>query len=245
MHRVFSKSKSPTGNSVVPDHFRGTMSNLRVVGWWLRVVGLWMMMWRCLSLVAPPIADRVSPSRVKVYDDAEAVGAAVCRLVDDAAAAAVEEKGKFVIGIPGGSVLKMLAGSQQPTWSKATTVVWVNHKCVDVSDPALSTRAKATFLEQWPGAHVLDLTGTNDADAEADLYEAKLREAVPVDDQGLPKFDMMLIGAGDDGHIGSLYPDRAEVLRADRWVLPVKMKDPPSITLSLPVMRIPRANLTP
>ena len=28
---------------------------------------------------------------------------------------------------------------------------------------------------------------------------------------GLPVFDMMLIGVGDDGHVGSLYPSRAEV----------------------------------
>lgn len=44
---------------------------------------------------------------------------------------------------------------------------------------------------------------------------------------------------GDDGHIGSLYPNREEVLvdQNGPWVLCVPMKDPPSITLSLPVMR--------
>ena len=43
----------------------------------------------------------------------------------------------------------------------------------------------------------------------------------------------------DDGHIGSLYPERDEVLSGvyGPWVLPVAMKDPPSITLSLPVMK--------
>jgi 6-phosphogluconolactonase len=43
----------------------------------------------------------------------------------------------------------------------------------------------------------------------------------------------------DDGHIGSLYPGRDEVLSGmyGPWVLPVAMKDPPSITLSLPVMK--------
>ena len=52
-----------------------------------------------------------------------------------------------------------------------------------------------------------------------------------------PVFDMMLIGVGDDGHIGSLYPGREEVLdTSGRWVLPVEMKVPGSITLSLPVM---------
>ena len=45
----------------------------------------------------------------------------------------------------------------------------------------------------------------------------------------------MLVGVGDDGHVGSLYPDRDEVLVSggEQWVLPVDMKQPGSITLSL------------
>ena len=60
---------------------------------------------------------------------------------------------------------------------------------------------------------------------------------LPVEN-GLPVFDMMLVGVGDDGHIGSLYPGRDECLydSADAWVLGVAMKDPPGITLTLPVM---------
>jgi len=52
-------------------------------------------------------------------------------------------------------------------------------------------------------------------------------------------YDYLLLSLlPDDGHIGSLYPNRDEVLVDDAgpWVLPVAMKDPPSITLSLPVM---------
>ena len=49
---------------------------------------------------------------------------------------------------------------------------------------------------------------------------------------------------GDDGHVGSLYPGRDEVLDVSgRWVLPVEMKVPGSITLSLPVMTAARRML--
>ena len=53
------------------------------------------------------------------------------------------------------------------------------------------------------------------------------------------KFSQIALDKTDDGHIGSLYPDRDEVLSGTYgpWVLPVAMKDPPSITLSLPVMK--------
>jgi len=55
-------------------------------------------------------------------------------------------------------------------------------------------------------------------------------------DGTFPSFDMMLIGVGDDGHVGSLYPERDEVLNQKDWVLPVNMKSPGSITLTLPLM---------
>ena len=59
-------------------------------------------------------------------------------------------------------------------------------------------------------------------------------------------FDAMLIGVGTDGHIGSLYPDRDEVMRVDTgdWVLPVaKEEGPHSVTLSLHVMNAARTCL--
>lgn len=55
----------------------------------------------------------------------------------------------------------------------------------------------------------------------------------------VPRFDMVLLGMGADGHVGSLYPGRPETIMtapSTPLVLPVDKKQPPSITLSLPVM---------
>eukprot|EP00962_Isochrysis_galbana_P025648 scaffold7936_cov116-Isochrysis_galbana.AAC.2 len=87
-----------------------------------------------------------------------------------------------------------------------------------MDDAALSTHAKARalFLDGWEGCHTLVMGGTGDATAEAQAYEAQLRAlpagVLPVGADGLPLFDMALIGVGDDGHVGSLYPNRNEVL---------------------------------
>lgn len=182
------------------------------------------------------------PELVNVEVDADAVAAAVRHCVDEAAEAAIKERGYFALAIPGGSILKMLAGST-PAWASKTTLAYVNHKCVAMDDAALATHAKAEklFLSGWAGVNPILLTGSADGEKEAATYEAAMRalpeEVLPRDsDTGLPQFDMTLIGVGDDGHVGSLYPGRDEVLATDRWVLPVAMKDPPSITLSLPVM---------
>ena len=94
-----------------------------------------------------PPADK---SRITVLSDADAVGAEVWKRIDEAGKRAVEERGTFTLAIPGGSVLKLLAGSS-PSWAEDCLLAYVNHKAVNDDDAALG-RAKA--------AGVLDAGGT-------------------------------------------------------------------------------------
>lgn len=120
--------------------------------------------------------------------------------VEAAATAAIAERGHFALAIPGGSVLKMLAGST-PSWAAQTTLAYVNHKCVAMDDAALATHAKARagFLDAgWAGVNAIVLSGSGDASAEAKEYSAQLA-ALPADQlprtaDGLPCFDMAIIG---------------------------------------------------
>lgn len=197
----------------------------------------------CSSSQAGPPPCR--PSRVSVEPDPDSVGASVLERLEQAASSAIAERGHFALAIPGGSVLKMLEGTS-PSWASKTTLAFVNHKATD--DTHLSTQAKANelFLSNWIGVNVIGLSGSPDAQMEAAAYQEKLKglpaEKLPRNTKELPVFDLMLVGVGADGHIGSLYPVRAghdEVLDASgRWVLPVQKENgPSSITLSLPVMR--------
>ena len=190
---------------------------------------------------ASTVLATVPPSRVVVHADAAAVGDSVWECVEVAARAAIASRGHFALGIPGGSVLKMLQGA--PSWASACTLAYVNHKAVPMGDEKLATHAKAKklFLDSWDGVNAIIMNGSGDAAAEAAAYDAQLKalpaSVLPRDASGMPIFDMMLIGVGDDGHVGSLYPGREEVLdTSGKWVLPVEMKVPGSITLSLPVM---------
>lgn len=200
------------------------------------------------AFISPTIAIRkVLPTRlfvttstpvdqVVVLEDAAAVGMRIQQIVEQAAVDAIADKGHFWLAIPGGSILKMLVGSKGD-WTSSTTIAYVNHKCVPMDDDNLATHAKAMklFMSEWEGCNPIVLDGTDNGEEEAASYQAKLQN-VPVDSNGLPCFDLALIGVGDDGHIGSLYPNRPEVLETESWVLSVAMKSPPSITLSLPVM---------
>lgn len=181
--------------------------------------------------------------QLDVVNNPDECAAVVCSRLEAAAAAAIAERGHFALAIPGGSVMKMLSGTA-PTWADKCTLVYVNHKAVPMDD-ALATHSKASklFLDDgWSGATVITLTGSSDAAAEATSYAAQLRaipeSLLPQNAAGMPVFDLMLIGVGDDGHVGSLYPGQAAVDdTSGAWVLPVESKTPGSITLSLPVMQ--------
>lgn len=208
-----------------------------------------------LSSHSAAAADITTPSapphQVQIKSNAADVGATIRQMVHQAAQQAVTERGAFCMAIPGGSILKMLVKDDDDddsylSWMGQTTLAYVNHKCVSMDDEALATHAKARrlFLNDWlqGGCNVIVLQGTSDGPAEAAAYQAQLQalddNILPRHvDTGLPVFDLALIGVGDDGHVGSLYPSRPEVLETQDWVLPVDMKDPPSITLSLPVMQ--------
>ena len=59
-----------------------------------------------------------------------------------------------------------------------------------------------------------------DATARANSYASVLQSILP-QSNGLPLFDLVILGAGKDGHIGSLYPGRKEVADTTSLVLSV------------------------
>lgn len=202
---------------------------------------------RSSSQLAAVSVEPIAPApanKVVILQDADAVGSRIRDIVIESAAKAIEEKGFFALAIPGGSILKMLVGSGvDQDWTSKTTIAYVNHKCVDMADGDLATHAKAMklFMGEWKGCSPIIMGGTDKGAEEAMSYETKLRalsqDVLERDENGLPVFDLALVGVGDDGHVGSLYPNRNEVLEEKAWILPVEMKSPPSITMSLPVMR--------
>ncbi|CAK0904240.1 unnamed protein product [Prorocentrum cordatum] len=128
-------------------------------------------------------------------------------------------------------------------WKKVV-LVYVNHKCVPLDDAASNHRkALEIFADKvgLPRENIIAPGGSADGVHEAAAYEKKIlslpSEILPRNEEGTPVFDVLALGMGSDGHIGSLYPNRSEISRRDAYVLHVEQDGkPPSITLSLPVM---------
>ena len=180
----------------------------------------------------------LSGERIVVEEDSAAVGRALCLAVEAAANQAIRERGHFYLGIPGGSILKMLGGIKGKSsidWSKVT-MGYVNHRCVPLDDET-STHFKAQplFLQSWQeqGLKVLTLTGSTDAAYEAEAY-TKALAGLP-QSNGYAYFVMMLVGMGTDGHVGSVYPGTPTVTAKEPDISVVKPASS-SISMSLPVM---------
>eukprot|EP00282_Hemiselmis_andersenii_P030382 CAMPEP_0169460576 /NCGR_PEP_ID=MMETSP1042-20121227/18566_1 /TAXON_ID=464988 /ORGANISM="Hemiselmis andersenii, Strain CCMP1180" /LENGTH=320 /DNA_ID=CAMNT_0009573087 /DNA_START=39 /DNA_END=1001 /DNA_ORIENTATION=- len=182
---------------------------------------------------------------IKICKDVDSVGKALCEVVEESAKKAMEEKGHFAFTIPGGSILKMLSGLKGDSsidWSKAT-MAWVNHRAVPLDDETSTDfKAQSLFLKSWEeqGLNVIKLTGSTDAVKEEEAYAKALKslpsDVCPPNADGVPMFDLSLIGMGTDGHIGSLYPDTPATAEREKLVVSVVKPASSSISLSLPVM---------
>eukprot|EP01018_Ginkgo_biloba_P024111 Gb_01260 [translate_table: standard] len=93
--------------------------------------------------------------------------------------------------------------------------------------------------------HIHAINDTLSAEDAAKDYEVRLRELVNskiLDVSkcgGWPRFDLMLLGMGPDGHIASLFPHHPLIHENKKWVTFIKdsPKPPPKrITYTLPVI---------
>jgi 6-phosphogluconolactonase len=72
----------------------------------------------------------------------------------------------------------------------------------------------------------------------ASIYEQTIREVVGHKENGVPRFDLVLLRMGSDGHIASLFPDTYAFFESQRLVWVTHFKDTrfTRITLTHPVL---------
>ena len=135
-----------------------------------------------------------------------------------------------------------LAAQRDADWSSAT--VWFNdERCVAPEHPdsnfGMAERALLTQLSAGP--RVVRMEGELGPDAGAGAYEAEIRSRMGGD----PRWDLMLIGMGPDGHIASLFPGKPELEERGRLAVgvPHAGMEPqvPRISLTLPAIASARA----
>jgi 6-phosphogluconolactonase len=119
-----------------------------------------------------------------------------------------------------------------------STMWFGDERCVAPDDERSNySMAKAAMFDRLgegalPAIH--RMKGELGPDAGASDYEDQLREA------GSPRFDLVLLGVGSDGHCASLFPDQASLSERSRLVVGVEQAglEPfvPRVTMTLPTL---------
>lgn len=183
-----------------------------------------------------------------VEADAEALARAAAERVLARIAA---NPGRIAICLTGGSsprTLYQLLGSEawrgRIPWERVHWFIG-DERFVPDSDPLNNMAvARATFLDRHaPAGHIHPIPTTADnPDAAAEAYARELQAFYGGDqlDPARPLFDLVLMGAGPDGHTASLFPGYPEIEETRRWVVGVPKANVapfvPRVSLTLPAL---------
>jgi 6-phosphogluconolactonase len=185
---------------------------------------------------------------VRVYPNPEEVARAAARLFVDYAWQSIARDGQVFVALSGGNtprnLFKLLAGAEfrgQVDWAKVH-FFWSDERDVPPDHPDSNygvARSELLLRVGIPQANVHRMEGgaANIGRAAHD-YEEVLRKYLALDEHGFPRFHLIFLGMGDDGHTASLFPGARVTQRTSRWVsTPTVAKlHARRITLTLPVL---------
>ncbi len=200
------------------------------------------------------MGSTTSPA-VTVFRDGDQVAEHAAELMGRVVTGAVRARGRAMVALAGGSTpekaYSLLAPPSRPgriDWAR-TFLFLGDERFVPVDDPrsnfAMVRRALLAPAGVPAGQAFGVPTHLETAAAAAAAYAATLTRVFgPGDGRLPPRFDLILLGLGEDGHTASLFPRAASLRVTDRWAVatPPGIHPPrvDRITLTFPVLNAAR-----
>ncbi len=189
---------------------------------------------------------------IQISPDPAALAEEAARRFVAAAAAASAARGRFTVALSGGStpraLLRLLAAPpyrDRVAWDRVH-VAWGDERCVPPDDEQSNYRmAREALLDHVPIPHeqIYRIPAEEpDHEVAARVYDATLRRLFNPDPGEWPRFDLIHLGLGAEGHTASLFPgspalDERDRLVAAPWVAKLSAH---RITLTPPVINAAR-----
>jgi 6-phosphogluconolactonase len=184
-----------------------------------------------------------------LVDDAPALADAAARAIAEAAVAAVADHGRFTFVLAGGGTprdtyMRLAAPPLVDTvpWDK-TSIFFGDERCVPPEHAESNYRmASEALLSKVgiPAERVYRMRGEADDPEEAAAeYARTLASVFQTKRGGLPRFDLVLLGLGLDGHAASLFPGSPaskEIFRTVVAVHAAAARIPQRLTLTIPTL---------
>jgi len=170
------------------------------------------------------------PPDVRILTNIDAIAKRAAQDFVQSATQAVSEKGSFTVALSGGSTPKalysLLAGdaalrSQLP-WDKMY-LYFGDERSVGPDHPDSNFRmATETMLSKVPikPEQVFRIKGEyKDTEKAAQEYEQVLRTSFKIAEGQFPRFDLVFLGIGNEGHTASLFPGTKALHETKRLVV--------------------------
>lgn len=167
---------------------------------------------------------------------------------------AVIARGRFNVALTGGhtaqAVYRHLAATADEELRQLlrgrTDYFWGDERLVPADHPDSNfALARRLLLDELrvPSTNLHPVaTGLAEPTAVARVYEDSLRKffAADLSAEGLPVFDLILLGLGPDGHVASLFPGSSALAERQRWVAgvlpPMLAPVVARVSLTMPVL---------
>jgi 6-phosphogluconolactonase len=189
------------------------------------------------------VAGPMGKTEVFYFPDAQALARAAAQQV----LGFVAGRKKATVCLSGGRITIALFAelvAQSRSHSKGTAefndttdFFWADERCVPIADPESNAGLAQQHLFEPLGidaGRIHRIPGEADPVFAAQTAEAELCRLAPLNSDGVPMVDLLLLGMGEDGHVASLFPGQVE---GPSWkeavYLPVKGPKPPPNRISL------------
>lgn len=186
---------------------------------------------------------------IRICHDLEALSLAAAELFATEARQAVLAHGRFTVALSGGitprRTYELLAREpfiEQVPW-QSTHIFWGDERCVPADDPRNNAlMARQTLLDHVPvpPEQIHSMVCDSSPLEAAAAYEKLLRSTF---NSGSSRFDLVLLGLGENGHTASLFPGTSVLEDQQRWVGEVYVADEGLHRLTLTAPAINQAAL--
>jgi 6-phosphogluconolactonase len=164
-------------------------------------------------------------SNIRILESDEEVARAAADCFVDIGLSAISALGRFSVVLAGGSTprrtYELLATEEHRNripWPKVH-IFFGDERCVPPTDATSNYRmADEAMISRLPipTHNVHRMAGEGDAVANASLYQSDLQTFF--DEAPWPRFDLVLLGMGNDGHTASLFPGTRALSEGEAWV---------------------------
>ncbi len=129
----------------------------------------------------------------------------------------------YSIALSGGStprtVFKFIAENyaEKINWSRLL-VFWGDERCVPPDHAESNYRMAFESLLSYvtiPDLNIFRIQGENDPLDEAKNYSGIVNKLV-LHKNGIPQFDLFMLGLGEDGHTASIFPDQISLVHSEK-----------------------------